>query len=365
MKNASKGREKVGKEIKAILSRLDSIEKQQNKVIRDLHEYLDERADGAMRELSKYISSGEVKERFTKWTLDEVPKAESPWEVTENQITKVLSNRIHEFIQQWEEDNRVFANAREALVRHFQEQYNLVEDQLRNLQGAVKPDNLDVQTICDPEASLTMTEMVTIAVTSPIWFPIGLAVLVLGAPFVGIMAVKDKVQDKMRLKKYEEDKCAFMAKKSANYLDVVKTGLALKTFVKDQMKEANLCLKQIEARIPELIQADKKLYQQLIDETKSQKQMHDLYQPVMVEASDIRGRLALFGIREVGVMDISDEELDWRDDGSLLGCGMSGVVYQGTMTRHGVDQPVALKVCNEVLDAKNASRLMAEVELLR
>ena len=96
VKNASKGREKVGKEIKAILSRLGSIEKQQNKVIRDLHEYLDERADGAMQELSKYISSEEVKERFTKWTLDEVPKAESSWEVTENQITKVLSDaRIH------------------------------------------------------------------------------------------------------------------------------------------------------------------------------------------------------------------------------------------------------------------------------
>ena len=104
------------------------------------------------------------------------------------------------------------------------------------------------------------TEMVTIAVTSPIWFSIGLAVLLLGAPFVGIMVVKDKVQDTMKLKKYKEDKCAFMAKKSANYLDVVKTGLTLKTFVKDQMKKANLCLKQIEARIPELIQADKKLY---------------------------------------------------------------------------------------------------------
>ena len=64
-------------------------------------------------------------------------------------------------------------------------------------------------------------------------------------------------------------------------------------------------------------------------------------------------------------MDISDEELDWKDDGSLLGRGMSGVVYQGRMTRHGVDQPVALKVCYEVLDAKNASRLMVEVELLR
>ena len=254
VKNVSKGWETVGKEIKAILSRLDSINKQQNKVIRDLHEYLDGRADGAMQELSKYTSSGEVKERFTKWTLDEAPKAESPWEVTENQITKVLSNRMHKFIQQWEEDNRVFANARESLVRHFQQRYNFVEDQLRNLQGAVTADNLDAQDICDPEDSLTMAEKVAIGVTSPIWFSIGLVVLVLCTPFVGIMAVKDKVQDMMKLKKYEEDKCAFMAKESTDYLDVVKTELALKTFMKDQMKEeANLFLKQIEARIPELI----------------------------------------------------------------------------------------------------------------
>ena len=32
------------------------------------------------------------------------------------------------------------------------------------------------------------------------------------------------------------------------------------------MKEANLCLKQIEARIPELIEADRMLYKQLSDE---------------------------------------------------------------------------------------------------
>ena len=70
--------------------------------------------------------------------------------------------------------------------------------------------------------------------------------------------------------------------------------------------------------------------------------MHDLCQPIMVEASDIRGRLALFGIREVGVTDISDEELDWKDDGSsLLGCAMSGVVYQGNMRRHGRSRPTS------------------------
>lgn len=366
MKNASKGREKVGKEIKAILSRLDSIDKQQNKVIKDLHEYLDERADGAMQELSKYISPGEVKERFTKWTLDEVPKAESPWEVTENQITKVLSNRIHEFIQQWEEDNRVLANARESLVRHFQEQYNLVEDQLRNLQGAVTSDNLDVQTICDPEASLTMTEMVTIAVTSPIWFPIGLAVLVLGAPFVGIMAVKDKVQDTMRLKKYEEDKCAFMAEISADYLAESIEEEKLREYVQDQFKEAVVCLKQIEARLPELIQADKLLYQQLTDETRSKKEIQDLYQPIVDEGSKLRGQLAVFGISEVRAVDISTEVLEWKEDSSSqLGRGAIGAVYQGTMRTHGEVQTVALKVCNEVLQAKNASKIMAEVELLR
>ena len=100
--------------------------------------------------------------------------------------------------------------------------------------------------------------------------------------------------------------------------------------------------------------------------TRTQKEIQDLYQPIMDEGSLLRGHLAVFGVKELRTNDISNEDLDWKENASsLLGYGMSGVVYHGTMRRNGDDQPVALKICNAVLDAKNAAVIVAEVDLLR
>ena len=278
-------------------------------------------------------------------------------------MEKLLKNRLGEIIEEWEEDNKVFKNTRESLVQHFQQRYNLVEEQLRDLQGAAIDDNDVPET--DPTA-WTTTQKVILGISSPIWFPLGQVALVIGSPIVGMLAIRSKIKEKEKLKKYEENKCGFMAQKSAVYLEAAKEEGALKPFVKDQMKEANLCLKQIEARIPELIEADRMLYKQLSEETRSKKEIQDLYQPIADDGSHLRGHLAVFGMREVRSVDVCNEELDWREEkSSLLGRGVFGAVYQGTIRRQGIVQPVALKVCNGVLDERNASIVMGEVDLLR
>ena len=106
-----------------ILQRLAAIETQQNKVMGELTEYLDELVHDALTQLSKYLSSEDVRKGFTSWTLDDAPIAEISWEDTENQILIRLSERLREFeiIEQWEEDNKVFANARESLLEHFKQ----------------------------------------------------------------------------------------------------------------------------------------------------------------------------------------------------------------------------------------------------
>ena len=108
------------------------------------------------------------------------------------------------------------------------------------------------------------------------------------------------------------------------------------------------------------------LCNQLRDETRSQQDIRKRYQPIMDEGSHLRGRLAEFGFKEVRVTDISGDNLNWKEDtSSCLGCGAFGAVYQGVMKREEKSYTVALKVYNEVLNAKNASLFMAEVQMLR
>ena len=366
--NASRDRSKVDEKMRIIVERLELIEEQQSEVVADLHRYLKERVNGAFRELSEYLSSEEVQAGFTSWTLDEAPESEDTWESTRNEIMKVQSNRLRDFIEQWEEDNKVFANARASLVQHFQSRYNFFEGQLRNLQSAITADKKvasdNLTELSDSVFSLT--EKVIIGVTSPIWVPLGLVALVIGAPIYGLMAARSKLEDRKKIKTYEKDKSAFMRHMSAGYLENVIEEKSLKPFVKEQLKEAEVCLQQIQARLPELIKADRLLCNQLRDETRSKEEITKRYQPIMDEGSHLRGQLAVFGFIEVRATHISTKNLTWSErSSSYLGRGAFANVYSGKMKKKGNLYTVALKVYNEVLDAKNAGQFMSEVQILR
>ena len=349
-----------------ILQRLEGIETEQNKVMGELTEYLNELVHDALTQLSKYLSSEDVRKVFTSWTLDDAPIAEMSWEDTENQILIRLSERLREIIEQWEEDNRVFANARESLLEHFKQRYNFVEEQLRNLHSVVIADDVGGPAADDTDSDLPVAAKVVIGVTSPIWIPLSLVAVVIGTPIVGILFLTETLQEKKKLRTYKQDRCAFLTKLSPEYLDSVNNEDVLRQFVDEQLREAKLCLDRIIARIPELIQADKILYQQLNDETRGKKQLFDLYLPILRKASELRGDLAVFGFKEVFGEDISRKTLDWQEDEShRLGWGAFAVVYKGTMTKHGRKQPVALKVFSEALHAMKACEILAEVELLR
>jgi len=364
--NASRDQDKVANELALITFRLMRIEEKQTEVMKELRNYLKGCVRDAVQKLGQYLRSDDVRNRFTTWTLDEVSKAESSWKETKSNISKALNNRLREIIEHWEEDNHVFSDARQSLLRHFQQKYHFVERQLENLQAVVTDDAVDVPESMPADEGFTFAGKVALGVTSPIWVPLTLVAMVVGAPIVGILSIKSKIEDRSRIKKYERDKCAFMAETSADYLDDVTNESLLKEFVKEQLKEAKLCLKQIGASIPELIEADKMLLRQLRDEGRSMEEIKASYEPVMVGASNIREHLAVFAFKEIRDVNITSKKLDRKEDmPSRLGRGAFATVYQGKMRSQGKDQTVALKVCSEVLDFKNASLVMAEVSDLR
>ena len=350
----------------SIIRRLNQIEGKATEMKKELRNHLEVRVKRAVHELSEYLKSEEIRVRFNSWTLHEVPKKGSSWEETNSNITKALKKRLQEIIEQWEEDNLVFSDARKSLLQHSQQRYNIVEGELRNLQCAVTNEKLDVPESILPKEGLTTVEKAVIGVTSPIWVPVYLLTFLIGAPVVGMVEIINKMKERSRKKEYETDKCAFMARTSADYLDDATKENVLKLFVDDQMKEAELCLKKIEDRIPELIEADKILCEELSHVSRSQIVIQEIYQPILDQASDIMGRLAVFALKEIRAIDISSDELHWNEDTSpRLGCGSFGTVYLGQMRRQGEEQTVAVKVCREELEERNASLILEEIERLR
>ena len=367
IRNSSEDRKKVIDRMKFVTDRLQSIEREQGTVGKQLQLHLQKMTDKAVSALSTYLKSSEVMQQFSSWTLDEVPKTKESWEITQNYIQNALRRRIREKIKEWEEKNHVFSNARASLIQNFQERFRYVEGQLRTLEGSVLAGGVARSASGRPVSDdLSVAKKVMIGVTSPLWFPIGLVVLVVGVPVLGAIAFKGKLENWNKTRQYNNDKCAFMSKASQEYLNEVVQEQHLRPFVMEQLKEARVCLKQVLDRIPQLIEEDKMLCQQLRDENRSKKEVEDFYKPLHEESVQLRDEMALFGIKEVRTMDISCDDLEWRDH-APLGSGAFAAVYRGKLKIRGEDKPVdvAVKVWNDELNEDTASSFLSEAEMLR
>ena len=368
IRNSSEDRKNVIDRMKFITDRLQSIEREQGTVREQLQLHLQKITDEAVNALSTHLKSPEVMQQFCSWTLDEVPRTKESWLLTQNYIQNALRRRLGEKIKEWEEKNHVFSNARASLIQYFQERFRYVESQLRMLEGSVLAGDA-ARSASGPQASddfISVAEKVIIGVTSPIWFPIGLVVLVVGVPVFGAIAVKGKLENWKKTRQYNNDKCAFMSKASQEYLNKVAEEHYLKFFVMEQLREAQVCLKQVLERIPQLIEEDKMLCQQLSNENRSKKEVEDFYTPLLEKSVQIRDEMALFGIKEVRTMDISCDDLEWQDD-APLGSGAFASVYRGKLRIRGENKPVdvAVKVWNDELDEVTASGFILETEILR
>ena len=367
IRHSSDDRKNLIERMTFITDRLQSIEGQQGTLSKELQSYLENKTGHAVTALSTYLKSPDVMQQFSLWTLDDVPHTEESWELTENYIEKALMKRLQGMIEEWEEKNHVFSDVRACLIQHFQDRFSYVEGQLQTLEGSVLAGDA-ASSASDLLASddFSVAEKVIIGVTSPIWVPVGLVVLVVSVPVVGAIAVKEKMENWNKTRQYNQDKCAFMAKASLEFLDEAAEEEVLELFVMEQLKEAQVFLKQVLDRIPQLIEEDKMLCQQLRDETRSKKEVEDLYKPLHERSVQIRDEMALFGIKEVRTMDISCDDLEWQDH-APLGRGAFATVYRGKLKLQGEDKPVdvAVKVWSEELNESTASGFLSEAETLR
>ena len=367
IRNSSKDRKNMIDRMMFITDRLQSIERQQGTVSKELQSYLEKKTDDAVTTLSRYLKSAEVMQQFSSWTLDDAPKTEENWELTRNYIQKALMNRLQETIEEWEEKNQVFSDARASLIQYFQERFSYVVGQLRTLEESVLAGDA-ANSAGGPLASddFSVAEKVIIGVTSPIWVPVSLVVPVGNVPVVGARSVKEKLENWNKIRQYNKDKCAFMAEASQEYLNKIAEEQHLKSFVMEQLKEAQVCLRQVLDRIPQLIEESKMLCQKLRDKNRSKKELKDFYKLLHEKSLQIRGEMALFGIKEVCTVDISCDDLEWQDD-APLGRGAFATVYRGKLKIRGEDKPVdvAVKVWNEELTRSTASSFLSEAEILR
>lgn len=350
----------------ATIVRIKQIEEDKDDAMRELLCHLNSQVQKTVDTLINHLKSDDIQRKFSTWSDDEVVTNVQSWHVAQHEILKVLESRLRSFIEEWEEDNQVFAKTMASLKQRIVARWNLVEYQLRQMENDVIEDRnatirLSKPSYSDPE--LTAGEKFWIGVTSPIWLPVTIAVGALAVPLLGIIAIKDKVTDANKLKKYEKDRQGFLAEASIQYLKEMATQSNMLPFVKSQLDEATRYLHHMQARLPEIIEADRKLISQLEKETRSTEEICKFYKPIYEESFVIKGELELFGLNEIRRMDIDCQSLK---KGDRLGEGAFGVVYGGKWKKsESVQIDVALKISSENINCYNVSAFLEEEAFLR
>lgn len=351
--NALRSPEEIDERMEKIVCRLKKIEKDEKQVIKDFHKLFNDQVNSVVQRLSKHLSSDDIKARFTSWSLDEAPDENGSWDEVEENVNNVLCSRFYEIVEQWEEDNKVFANAYLFLMQQFQDYYDDVEFQLQNLQSDAAGDDINMKSgkeavkfrFTKTKKFIWTFKTVVYGITS--WL----------TPRVVMKGLK-KVHGTAKYL-YRD----LLLGVSSAILAASKDEKKLKSFVEGKLNEAKLFLDHLEARLPELIEADRKLYELL----RKEKTERSRYKTILHEVKEQRKQLSRFGITEVCAAKIESKELDWEEDGSsYLGHGAFTAVYQGTIKRDGKDETaVAVKVWNDELDNDNAIEIMEEIKHLR
>ena len=183
----------------------------------ELQEYFRELAYSAVRVLSNHLQSCEVMEQFTSWTIDDIPHAGESWEVTEHIIQDAFMSRLQTTIAAWEEKNQILSYTRRSVVQLSHKRFDKTKSllPLRYLKNSVITDaGVSGSHTCQSSNDFSAAQKVMIGLTSPIWVPVGLAVLVGSVPFMGVIRLKEKVTNLKRSRKYEKDKQSFIVQAS-------------------------------------------------------------------------------------------------------------------------------------------------------
>ena len=351
--NAFKSPEKIKETLAKTLNGLVAIEKGQGEVMKDLRKRFEEQVEIVVHQLSHHLLTDDIKKCFTEWFQEEAPDKGASWKEVEENVNAAFSRRFLQIVDQWEEENKVFSTTSIFLMEQFQNHVNNVAFKLQNVQKEA----------VDDDSSNPNKVALRIKVSfwqKAIW---NIKNLTLGIVSRIIRLWMEAPNDKSIKRDMQASDVKLLY---TDLLEEVSKGILtdsikkkLKPFVEDKLKDAKLYLDRIEARLQELIEADRRLYEQLSKRTPR-------YKLVFHEVTQHRDQLAKFGLSEVCAVKIDREDLEWKEEtSSCLGRGASGAVYQGTMRRDGEVTTVALKVWNEALDAANAKEIMEEIKNLR
>ncbi|XP_027059587.1 uncharacterized protein LOC113686190 [Pocillopora damicornis] len=373
LKSAKMSHQETEEKIKRLLSRMEELQNSQKRIFDELSEHQSKIFEDILEKLALHFKSEGTISSFCDWSEEEVPKPLGTWRETKNEVLKCVSERTHQFVQHWENEENEFDRARVSLIQHCCKKYDIMEEEMREVAedffivDEVEGDLPQDEGGQNLKRSRVRRRLQTS--TAPPWLRQGLASVVVGSP-LGILGtkLKRKLHYKTKLDTFRDDPCAYMSKRSQKCLKVISTRDRLLPFINEQLEDAVLYLRRIKEKIPKLREGDELIYQRLLEDERGSTEIRKIYEPLNNELESLRREITVYTLREIKQSDFAREELecDFGNFDSVIGRGSFSTVFRGVLHRKGSPEiMVAIKMYSDLLTTNNVWHFVDEERALR
>ena len=350
---------------------MEELQNSQKRKFDELREHQSKIFEDILVKLALHFNSEETISIFCNWSKDEVPKPLGTWQDTRNEVLKYISEKTHQFVQRWENEENEFDKARVPLIQHYCKKYDIMEEKMREVAE-------DFFIVEEAEGDLPLDEggenlkrsrvrgrLKTS--TAPLWLRQGLASVVIGSPLSMLGSkLKKKLHYKTKLDRFRDDPCAYMSKRSRKCLKAISTRDRLLLFINEQLEDTVLYLGQIKKMIPKLREGDELIYQQLLEDKRGNTEIRRIYEPLNNELESLIRDIAVYTLREIRQSDFAREELECDFGNLFIGRGSFSTVFKGVLHRKGSPEiKVAIKMYIDPLTSNNVWHFVDEERALR
>ncbi|XP_028400803.1 uncharacterized protein LOC114523936 [Dendronephthya gigantea] len=326
--------------------------------------------------LYEYLSCPEFKASFTSWYDDEIPGDEKTWILTKAMIVSALEKRFETFLANWEEANGVHAKVHDELVECFQTKFRLAEAEIKDIEEVIHTRQSQASSESTEKGErpeFDVTPKFINGKKSPLWITVGVASLIVTMPLHVVKKARQSISEKMRMDTYRKDRMAYLIKRSKKFLaSRCANKDQVRVFVKEQMHLAEAMLQEYVSRIPRILEANRRMALELMNETRSKDEVWRANSPIFRKCKELQRMLSLFGIL-IWSGTVRAERLNWsEDEHCCIGLGEFSSVYTGILTKidpgiseEGSPAIVAIKVFKQPLDSANANYFLKNEAKIR
>ena len=206
-------------------------------------------------------------------------------------------------MQEREDRENDFAKGQDALLKYCTEKYDIMEEDIQKMEEVALCDEIEQESpTCEPSRpprSGKKPSKTSLDVSTSVWFRQGLSSVVVGVPFFGVFTQKFKhsIQYNRKLQSYNKDPSVYMKKRSEKCLKIIANEDRLLPCITGQLDDAVQFLSEIKTKIPRLRENDKKLYRQLLTESRSKLEIQGAYEPLRSRLEDLKRGIMVLNIK--------------------------------------------------------------------